>query len=158
MPEYYSPMDLGLKEVTQYIARRFPDVKIPTVKRYLIFIVTTMLVFASAYYALMDQSIKYSNAINAEYQNILDNHQKNGGQGPPPKRPTPEPPAGWLYLGDGDILERSKTEHDVLSALYFSLSVQSTLGPPHYPPNKAWKLLTGVHILFVLAAAVLAIV
>ncbi len=148
----------SVQELTKQIAFRFPQMKIIAVKRYLVFIVTSIVVFASAYYALMDQCIRYSDAINKEYHHQLATHHKTGKTGPPPKLPEPAPPAGWLYLGDGDILAKSREEHDVLSALYFSLSVQSTLGPPHYPPNRAWKLLTGIHILFVLAAGVLAIV
>jgi hypothetical protein len=152
------PQQSSVQRITHFIVSRFPEIKIIVVKRYLVFIVTTIIVFASAYYALMDQSIRYSDAINKEYHHLVRLHHEAGKSGPPPKLPEPVPPAGWLYLGDGDILSSAREEHDVLSALYFSLSVQSTLGPPHYPPNRAWKLLTGIHILFVLAAGVLAIV
>ena len=148
----------SVQGLTKQIATRFPEVKIVVIKRYLVFIVTTVIAFTSAYYALMDQSIRYSDAINKEYHHLVATYHKNGKTGPPPKLPEPVLPAGWLYLGNGDILKKSREEHDVLSALYFSLSVQSTLGPPHYPPNRAWKLLTGIHILFVLVAGILAIV
>ena len=150
-------MATELDKATKVIATRFPDVKLATIKRYLVFVVTTLIVFSAAYYTLMDQSIKYTSAINAEFKQLTDRHNKDP-TGHAPKLSVPEPPAGWLYLGDGKTLDQAKSDHDIFSALYFSLSVQSTLGPPHYPPNRAWKLLTGVHILFVLTAGVIAIV
>lgn len=140
------------------IGKNFPGVSLLLIKRYIVFTTISVIVFSAAYYALMDQSIKYSDAINADFERLsaeLNSDPKNASKKPPPT-PVPEAPAGWLYLGNDEVLEISKREHDVLSALYFSLSVQSTLGPPHYPPNRAWKLLTGIHILFVLAATVLA--
>ncbi len=139
-----------LKQLSAALVRRFPQIKLEVVKRYIVFMITTVIVFTSAYYALMDQSIKYTNAVNAEAKRLTRHTGK-------PAKPRPLPPAGWLYLGTGDVLTMAQEEHDVLSALYFSLSVQSTLGPPHYPPNKAWKLLTAIHILFILAAGILTI-
>jgi len=140
------------------IKNDFPGVSVMLIRRYIIFTTISVVVFSAAYYALMDQSIKYSDAINADFKRlskVVNSDPKKTSIKQPPT-PLPEAPAGWLYLGNDEVLEISKREHDLLSALYYSLSVQSTLGPPHYPPNRAWKLLTGIHILFVLAATVLA--
>ena len=130
-------------------ATGMPNFEIGAIRRYIVFVTVTVVAFAMAYYALMEQSIRYSDAINADFAKVTQRKRT--------KPPIPAGPAGWLYLGEGEALEQSRDYHDVLSALYFSLSVQSTLGPPHYPPNKAWKLLTGLHILFVLTAAALSI-
>ena len=146
------------RNLRSVIGNEFPGVSLLLIRRYIIFTTISVIVFSAAYYALMDQSIKYSDAINADFKRLseeVNSDPKQTGKKPPPT-PVPEAPAGWLYLGNDEVLAISKREHDVLSALYFSLSVQSTLGPPHYPPNRAWKLLTGIHILFVLAATVLA--
>jgi hypothetical protein len=150
---------LGLyRTMRTAIKKDFPGVSLLLIRRYIIFTTISVIVFTAAYYALMDQSIKYSDAINADFKRLSE--QVNSDPKKPdkitPPTPVPEAPAGWLYLGNDEVLAISKREHDLLSALYFSLSVQSTLGPPHYPPNRAWKLLTGIHILFVLAATVLA--
>ena len=143
----------SVHHMTKFMATQFPTIQLAPVKRYLVFVVTSVIVFAAGYYALMHQSIKYSDAINADARQI--DAQTSAKTHKPPR---PEAPAGWLYLGDGDVLEGFRQDNDLLSALYYSLSIQSTLGPPHYPPNKAWKLLTGVHIMFILAATVVTIV
>ena len=138
-------------DTLHHLARRFPQIKLGLVKRSIVFMITTVLIFSSAYYALMDQSIKYTNAVNAKAKRLTRHTGK-------PARPHPLPPASWLYLGTGDALAMAQEEHDVLSALYYSLLVQSTLGSPYYPPNKAWKLLTAIHMLFVIAGGILTLV
>jgi len=131
--------------------KQFPGVSLKLIRRYVVFTTISVVVFSAAYYALMDQSIKYTDAINSDFARLSAELNPDSSK----KQKALPSPAGWLYLGNDEVLETSKREHDLLSALYFSLSVQSTLGPPHYPPNRAWKLLTGIHILFVLAATVL---
>ena len=130
------------------------SLKLPIViKRYITFTIITIVVFSAAYYALMEQSIKYTQVINRDTTKLLDSKKS-----PSKLNVSLTAPASWLYLGDSEEVEKSKTRHDLISAIYFSLSIQSTLGPPHYPPNQAWKLLTGVHIIFVIVASVLQIV
>jgi hypothetical protein len=110
-------------------------------------------VFSAAYYTLMEQSIKYTQVINRDFTKLLKTKKT-----PNDININMNPPASWLYLGDSNDLKKSLMRHDLISAIYFSLSIQSTLGPPHYPPNQAWKLLTGIHIIFVLVGSVLQIV
>ena len=130
------------------------SLKLPIViKRYITFTIITIVVFSAAYYALMEQSIKYTQVINRDATKLLDSKKS-----PSKLNVSLTAPASWLYLGDSEEVNKSKTRHDLISAIYFSLSIQSTLGPPHYPPNQAWKLLTGVHIIFVIVASVLQIV
>ena len=151
-----STMFYLFRNIHSAVASDFPGVSLLLIKRYIVFTTISVIVFSAAYYALMDQSIKYSDAINSDFAQLTS--ELNSGDSKKskiPPIPTPEAPAGWLYLGNDEVLEVSKREHDLLSAMYFALSVQSTLGPPHYPPNRAWKLLTGIHILFVLTATVL---
>lgn len=139
-----------LRNLNSDMSKHFPGVSLKLIRRYVVFTTISVVVFSAAYYALMDQSIKYTNAVNAEAKHVTRHTNKQ-------TKPRPLPPAGWLYLGTGDVLSMAREEHDVLSALYFSLLVQSTLGSPRYPPNKAWKLLTAIHILFILAAGILTI-
>jgi hypothetical protein len=130
------------------------SLKLPIViKRYITFTIITIVVFSAAYYALMEQSIKYTQVINRDTTKLLDSKKS-----PSKLNVNLTAPASWLYLGDSEEVDKSKTRHDLISAIYFSLSIQSTLGPPHYPPNQAWKLLTGVHIIFVIVGSVLQIV
>jgi hypothetical protein len=110
-------------------------------------------VFSAAYYALMEQSIKYTQVINKFSKKLLKTKKT-----PSDIDINMSPPASWLYLGDSNDLKESLVRQDLISAIYFSLSIQSTLGPPHYPPNQAWKLLTGIHIIFVLIGSVLQII
>jgi hypothetical protein len=123
------------------------------IKRYITFTIISILVFSAAYYALMEQSIKYTEVINRDSTKLLKTKKT-----PSEININMTPPASWLYLGNSDDLKDSLMRHDIISAIYFSLSIQSTLGPPHYPPNQAWKLLTGIHIIFVLIGSVLQIV
>ena len=123
------------------------------IKRYITFTIISILVFSAAYYALMEQSIKYTEVINRDTTRLLKTKKT-----PSEININVTPPASWLYLGNSDNLKDSLMRHDIISAIYFSLSIQSTLGPPHYPPNQAWKLLTGIHIIFVLIGSVLQIV
>lgn len=123
------------------------------IKRYITFTIISILVFSAAYYALMEQSIKYTEVINRDSTKLLKTKKT-----PSEINIKVTPPASWLYLGNSDDLKDSLLRHDIISAIYFSLSIQSTLGPPHYPPNQAWKLLTGIHIIFVLVGSVLQIV
>ena len=123
------------------------------IKRYITFTIISVLVFSAAYYALMEQSIKYTQVINHDSTKLLKTKKT-----PSEMNINMNPPASWLYLGDSNDLKESLMRHDLISAIYFSLSIQSTLGPPHYPPNQAWKLLTGIHIIFVLVGSVLQIV
>lgn len=123
------------------------------IKRYITFTIISILVFSAAYYALMEQSIKYTEVINRDSNRLLKTKKT-----PSEININMTPPASWLYLGNSGDLKDSLMRHDIISAIYFSLSIQSTLGPPHYPPNQAWKLLTGIHIIFVLVGSVLQIV
>ena len=123
------------------------------IKRYITFTIISVLVFSAAYYTLMEQSIKYTQVINRDFTKLLKTKKT-----PNDININMNPPASWLYLGDSNDLKKSLMCHDLISAIYFSLSIQSTLGPPHYPPNQAWKLLTGIHIIFVLVGSVLQIV
>ena len=123
------------------------------IKRYITFTIISVLVFSAAYYTLMEQSIKYTQVINRDSTKLLKTKKT-----PNDININMNPPASWLYLGDSNDLKKSLMRHDLISAIYFSLSIQSTLGPPHYPPNQAWKLLTGIHIIFVLVGSVLQIV
>lgn len=130
------------------------SLKLPIViKRFITFTIITVVVFSAAYYALMEESIKYTQVINRDTTKLLDSKKS-----PSKLNVSLSAPASWLYLGDSKELDESKTRHDLISAFYFSLSIQATLGPPHYPPNQAWKLLTGVHIIFVIVGMVLQIV
>ena len=130
------------------------SLKLPIViKRFITFTIITIVVFSAAYYALMEQSIKYTQVVNRDTTKLLDSKKS-----PSRLNMRLSAPASWLYLGDSKEVDESKTRHDLISAIYFSLSIQSTLGPPHYPPNQAWKLLTGVHIIFVIVGSVLQIV
>ena len=123
------------------------------IKRYITFTIISVLVFSVAYYVLMEQSIKYTQVINQDSTKLLKTKKT-----PSEINININPPASWLYLGDSNDLKESLLRHDLISAIYFSLSIQSTLGPPHYPPNQAWKLLTGIHIIFVLVGSVLQII
>ena len=54
---------------------------------------------------------------------------------------------GFWYLGDKKALDDAKRRKYFLDSLYYSLTIQSTVGPPIYPPNDAWKIVTGSHII-----------
>lgn len=133
--------------------------KTVVLKRYVTFSIISILIFAAAYYTLMEQSIRYTNAINNDLQKLdktkLYKHEKKDND---KFKFSPKAPAGMLYLGKEEEVYQSIEKHDLINALYFSLSVQSTLGPPHYPPNQAWKILTSIHIMFVIAGTALTIV
>jgi len=120
------------------------NINMEVIKGYIVFTITTVIVFAAAYYGLMEQSIKYTEALN-NYQTQQQD------------KPTLQSPAKWLYIGTSEALIQSKEQHDVLSALYYSLCIQSNLGSPHYPPNTALKLLSVIHIVLILAASIFTI-
>ena len=96
------------------------------IKRYITFTIISILVFSAAYYALMEQSIKYTQVINYDSTKLLKTKKT-----PSDININMNPPASWLYLGNSNDLKESLLRHDLISAIYFSLSIQSTLGPPH---------------------------